>query len=263
MSDDPADTAGNKKSRQPTKKLPTDRLAFEKQKDLLRGWVAASGASGKPVGNQDVAGIVKMAASTVSLANSFFVEAGLLERVDSAFVPTDPVRSYARFHEYMPETAGHKLAPLFSDTWFGKALLPKLSFRPLSRKEAIATLADESQAGSQYESKLEFLLEYLQFAGLVELEGDQVKGAKPSKSAQQDEVQSEKPVGDRRSGKSSASVSTGFAQPAEGLVQFHIDVRVDMAELGGWSPERISAFFAGIAQVLAAKGRIEETVSRE
>ena len=52
-----------KKVRQPTKKLPTDRLAFDKQIALLRGWVAASGATGKAVGNKEVAEIVKMASS--------------------------------------------------------------------------------------------------------------------------------------------------------------------------------------------------------
>ena len=31
-----------------------------------------------------------------------------------------------------------------------------------------------------------------------------------------------------------------------------------MAEFAGWQPERISAFFSGVAQVLAAKGNVEK-----
>ena len=46
--------------------------------------------------------------------------------------------------------------------------------------------------------------------------------------------------------------------PAEGKVQFHISVRVDMAEFATWKPARIAAFFNGIAQVLATKARADE-----
>jgi hypothetical protein len=41
-------------------------------------------------------------------------------------------------------------------------------------------------------------------------------------------------------------------------VQFHVSVKVDMAEFAGWSADRITAFFGGIAQVLAAKGTLEK-----
>jgi hypothetical protein len=57
------------------------------------------------------------------------------------------------------------------------------------------------------------------------------------------------------------AVVTSFAAPTEGIVQFHVSVRVDMGEFKGWAPERIAAFFGGIAQVLAAKGKVEESVS--
>jgi len=56
-------------------------------------------------------------------------------------------------------------------------------------------------------------------------------------------------------------VTTAFATPTEGVVQFHVAVPVDMKEFAGWSPDRITAFFSGIAQVLAAKRTIEKEVS--
>jgi len=43
-----------------------------------------------------------------------------------------------------------------------------------------------------------------------------------------------------------------------GVVQFVVNVRVEMSEMRNWRPERIAAFFAGIAQVLAAKGSVEQ-----
>ena len=33
------------------------------------------------------------------------------------------------------------------------------------------------------------------------------------------------------------------------MVQFDVSVRVDMKEFAGWKPDRIAAFFSGIAQV--------------
>lgn len=38
-----------------------------------------------------------------------------------------------------------------------------------------------------------------------------------------------------------------------GGVQFSVNVNVSMDEVARWSPERISAFFGGLAQVLAAQ----------
>jgi hypothetical protein len=53
------------------------------------------------------------------------------------------------------------------------------------------------------------------------------------------------------------SVSTGFLT-AGGRVQLHVNIDVSMDEMAGWTPDRISAFFAGLAQVLAAKKGTEE-----
>jgi len=41
----------------------------------------------------------------------------------------------------------------------------------------------------------------------------------------------------------------------DGAISLDIRVSVSMAEMQGWSADRIGAFFAGIAQVLAAKNQ--------
>lgn len=38
----------------------------------------------------------------------------------------------------------------------------------------------------------------------------------------------------------------------DGMIAFYISVRVDVAAMKDWEPERITAFFAGIAQAKAA-----------
>lgn len=48
-----------------------------------------------------------------------------------------------------------------------------------------------------------------------------------------------------------------LAQPtkrtSDGGITYDISINVSMAEMKDWTPDRITAFFAGIAQVLAAK----------
>lgn len=63
---------------------------------------------------------------------------------------------------------------------------------------------------------------------------------------------------------SRSTISTAFTQqPTEGVVQFHISVRVDMGEFANWRPDRIAAFFGGIATVLAAKAAVEKDAGIE
>ncbi len=41
-------------------------------------------------------------------------------------------------------------------------------------------------------------------------------------------------------------------------VTFHVGIRVGVDELAHWTPERITAFFEGLAQVLSAGSAVEE-----
>src|SRR5947199_4851281 len=120
--------------------LPTDRISAPKQLDLLRGWAAASGPSNKPVTNEDVSAIVKMAPSTIQMANAFFVDLGFLQKSGPTYVPCAEVMSFNRAHEWNPENAPHKLATIVEQSWFGQAILPRLAFASISEREAIEAL---------------------------------------------------------------------------------------------------------------------------
>ena len=54
------------------------------------------------------------------------------------------------------------------------------------------------------------------------------------------------------------TVSTAFVKAREGGIQFSFNIDVDTKEMGTWAPERIAAFFAGVAAVLTAKGSLEK-----
>lgn len=244
----------------PTKPLPTDRIAFKKQLDILRAYAAASGPAGKSITNDEVGKITKLNASTVSIGNVFFVEMKLLQKSNGGHVPSPEVVAFNRAYEWAPDTASQKLAPAIQDAWFSKILLPRLGFRQMDESEAIAALADEAAAGPEYERQLRLVLDYMEAAGLMQRDGSIIRltkaGAVPTEAPPERPAAAAAP--EREATPAKAPITTAFMQPAEGKVQFHVSVIVDMSEFSTWEASRISAFFGGIAQVLAAKAAIEK-----
>jgi hypothetical protein len=155
--------------------LPTPRISFGKQLDLLRAYAAASGASIKPVSLSDVAPIVGMTMSTISLASPFFNSVGLVTRTDGGFVPADAVLSFAQMHQWEPEKAGRELKALLRQSWFAEALTPRLSFDALREEEALAIVSGAAGATPKARPQLRMVLEYMEVAGLIEREGDLVR----------------------------------------------------------------------------------------
>ena len=236
------------------RRLPAaDRLAFTKHLDLLRAFVAASDFGTKPTRYSAVAGLMKLHIQSVSQVSPFFLEVGFLERTESGITPAPAVIDYVRSLEWNPTTAGRKLAPLVSGMWFWQALKPKLVFRAMSEQDAVETLALEAGATPEHKAHLRMLLEYLELAGIITRDNGQVAMTRsadspvdekppPPPQAAQETI---KPV-KWRDGQSSQATT-------DGVINLHVDVQVSLADLRGWSPERIEKFFSGIAQVVAAQ----------
>jgi hypothetical protein len=158
-----------------TRVLPTDRVGFERQLEILRAYAVASGHEKKTVNNGQVAAILSgIVPSSISLCNQFFSDCGALVAEGRKQLPSDAVFDYQQAYEWDPETAGQKLHSIFSRTWGAKVLLPRLSFRSLSREEAIGFLAEESRAQKAHRRRLSVLLEFLNAAGVVEIDGNVV-----------------------------------------------------------------------------------------
>jgi len=254
-------------NRSSTRYLPTDRITFAKQLSLLRAYAVASGSVGDgPVTNKAVAEIVDMAETTTTLANAFFIENRFLLKSDKGFTPAPEVRSFARAHDWNPKTAAHKLAPLVRETWFAKAVLPRVLHRDRNVSDVITTIAEASKATPKQKGRIAILLDYMISSGLVQRDGTLIKRTRREDGSKQEK---ETPHQDDRSeaiakkpAKEQPAIATSlFTHPTEGVVQFHVSVKVDMEEFAGWPADRIAAFFSGIAQVLAAKGAIEEAAT--
>lgn len=162
----------------PTKTLPTERLSFEKQLSVLRAYGAASGPDRKAVTIAEVGSILSdIATTSVSLCNQFFVDVGLLAREGNKFRPSSSVIEYLHAFEWSPTTAAQKLAPELGNTWFAKSLQPKLSYRALTRDEAVSYLAEDAKASKDYRKQLEVLIDYLDAAALIKADGTSVTKA--------------------------------------------------------------------------------------
>jgi hypothetical protein len=266
--EDPEKVAPEAGKSQPTKRLPTHRIKFSKQLDIIRAYGVKSQNGSKAANYKDVAEVVSIHFNTISLLVGFLVENGFLERNGDATMPTKPVLEFAQAHNWSPDTAPKKLAPIIRHAWFGELLLEKLAFRSMQEDEAIAELAGAISAGTEFKSQVATLVEYAITAGLVRRDGsvlslgegaeaplsESAVSGRQEKSQQGPEQRDSAPLTARSS---SASTSTSF-MTTEGAVQFHVSIRVTMQEMAGWTPDRISAFFAGLAQVLAAKKGAEE-----
>jgi hypothetical protein len=169
-------TTGSKNA--PTQKLPTPRIAFQRQLEILRAYAAKSDEGKRSVTNEEVAGIVGMSKDTITLGNAFFADVGVLTRTEGGYLPAPEVVNYLRVHQWSPEKAAHELAPKLAETWFAKVLLPRLAVnKSMNEDEALTELAKASSAATSYKPQLETLLEYLEVAGLLVRDNGQLQTA--------------------------------------------------------------------------------------
>lgn len=260
----PTDDSGQdvvppKASEKPSRALPTYRISYLKQLEILRAYSALASQGSVAPTNPAVAELVELHRNTTGLASPFFVDVGFLAKAGDGYVPASEVVAYGKASSWNQETAGAKLGPILRNSWFGKALLPHLQMGEVEERRAIEIIALECNAGPKYEGQIKTVLQYLATAGIILREGDVIRAVTTAAL--------EAPVADERTDMTdtakdkepvrSVGVATGFAHVPEGMLRFNVDVNVDMREFASWSPERISAFWAGIAQVLAAKAKVE------
>lgn len=241
-----AATKSTKPTRPKTQRqLPTDRIALSKQVEILRAYGELS-QDGRAVSNGEVAKMVELHTSTTSLANGFFVEAGLLQRDPNGHVPVAEVIAFSRAHAFDPESAPQKLAPLLARAWFGTALVRKVNFRTHTRQEALAALAEAAGASKDHRNQLESLLELLATVGLVQLDGDQVKAARVPLSADPTPPKDPPPP-----------VAPSVANGA-----FQLSLSLTLEEIARLPPDKITAFMSGVAELMKLHAEAEAARKR-
>jgi hypothetical protein len=244
----------------PEKTLPTERITVAKQLDILRAYAAVSELGTKPAPVNEVATVMKSAPSTVSLANAFLASVGLINRSDAgSYLPSPEVIAFVKAYEWDKEKASQKLGPLFSVAWFGKALVPRLQFNPLEEETAITILAEAASAGPDYKKELRMILDFMVAGGVVRREGNMIKLATATITEPIASPAKTEPVpSDTSTREVRDTVRSDYVQSPQDGVRFNISVNVNMTDFANWRPDRLAAFFGGIAQVLAAKADVEK-----
>ena len=232
--------------------LPSGRMRFESQLRALRGWAVAAQNDPTP-SNDAVADACRISSTTISGNNAFLVTANLLVKEGGGYRPTDATIEFGRAVSFGAADAPRKLAPALQATWFWKALQPRLDFPPVTREDALLRLAEVAHAGSEHKNQLSVILEWLEAAGLLRREGDQITSVKDAvRPVAIGEIVAEpdpKPVPSLAEQALQASVSA----TSPGAIAFSVAVNIDMADLLGWEPDRIKELFDGIAKVLSAQ----------
>ncbi len=238
-----------------TKKLPSDRISFEKQITILRAYAILSGPNYNPVFTKDLSDMTHMHSVTISTANPFFYENGFIRREKGGYIPCQEIFEYHQALEWDAENAGQKLAPIIKGTWFAESLLKRLSFESLTEEKALAILAGESAASKEFKTSLIMLITYLEFSNLIRRENGMIylnkQNDMPKNTNEQnvDLKREEKPL--------MKEPQDHLNTPAGGL-SFSVNIKVSMNELSGWSPDRISKFFEGMAKVISAKSELDK-----
>jgi hypothetical protein len=167
--------AVEKPKSKPSQPLPTNRMSFDKQIELLRAWGTASGAERKAVTNKAVADMLGMNESSSFLMNTFFQEVGFLSRGDGGLIASPEVVAYVTASKWGDKNAPSKLSGVLRGAWFSKVLMPKLGFRDLDESQAILDLGAFAGAEPEYRGQVKTCIEYLEFSGLVQRDGNLLK----------------------------------------------------------------------------------------
>jgi len=191
-----ADVEETTKPRKADKPLPTTRIGLAKQFEILRAYGALFVAENRSVKPAGVASVVDMHPDTVRLTNSFFLDCGLLQKADAGgFLPHGDVIAFARAHEWKTPNPEHKLQPVLSQTWFGKAISTRLSFRgSMEETEVIGILAEAANATPAHLQPLLMVIGFMEVAGLLTREGNMVRAVRQEpKSQDADRLGDQKP----------------------------------------------------------------------
>jgi hypothetical protein len=169
----------------PVRVLPSDRIAMDKQLEMLRAFVVASQSeNGNPVTNDTVGRVMQMKGATVMVMNAFFKDVGLLMLASAGkFLPSQYARDYEGKYKWDKEAAGLKLAPALEDRWFAQAISPIVQMKPLRKSDAVTILAEASKSSPKYRDRLEMLIELLSIAGIVSFDGDQLTAGRGKSAA--------------------------------------------------------------------------------
>jgi hypothetical protein len=242
------------------KSLPTDRLKFEAQIELLQRFGRISGSQKRLVTTEEVARAQKVSANTAGLNNGFFVDAGWLQKQGRGhFIATDALLKYVQKVQFDTENAAAAaalLAETMRNSWYWQSLANQVGNGGLPRGEALVILSTEAGAGQEYKVQLDHVLNWLQYVGLIRLDEKMVMpvaaGAAAVREVRDDGAMSDDDAGERGLGDGvNDRRADGRQERKDVILAVSVDFRLTAGELATLSPEQIKALFEAVGTVAA------------
>lgn len=251
----------------PAKALPTDRMKLEVQKKALSVIAILSGYGKEGVTSADMAPRLGVAATTAGLNNSFFADCGLILRDGKGrYKSSEAANDFARKFSFDADRAGLALRNALSETWFFAVVSQQIEgMGPTPKTKLIELLAYEAGTNNDYRVQLTSLISWLEYAGLIEADGDVYELAEdvPSKADEDgpgDEVPKGKTKDDQPDpnpeGATKAGESGGQLQQTDAILGFSFEFALTGDDLAKLSPEQITALFNAVGEVMAIKAAL-------
>ena len=251
--------------------LPTDRMKFDTQVGALLAIAVSSSNGNRSVGSVDIATRIGVSPATAGLSNAFFMECGLIKREKKGrYKPTQAVLEFARQHSFDPKAAGKLLAEPLSRSWAFREVQQQRGMGSVTERRMVEVLAAAAGATAEHRQQLLTILAWLQYAGLIALEGGLVKltpeGAAEAAAGAEPEPEpkpggaGDDPGHDEETDPASTGTTTKLkgreAQP-EPIMGFSFEFALTADDLPKLSPEQIKALFEAVGSVMAIKATIK------
>ena len=269
-SNPPTSGGGAKNQKQRSdRSLPTDRLSFDKQVEVLRAIAQMSGNGRRPVTAEDLSAAIGLRGNTGGLSNKFFRDSGWVESAGRGmYAATEALLEYHRhLNVDAQDVAGARrnLAFVAESSWYWQAVEPMLD-EGGARQTMILHALSKSAGAFEHTQQLMSILGWLEWLGLVRREGDllfRVSASSSTRDGDQDLAMDLDRHNEHEDGKSddlagdateshdaSTSATLGFEADQVGraespaMVSFNFSVRITAEDAARLTPEQLQHLLA-------------------
>lgn len=253
----------------PERPIPTDRLKFDNQVEVLKQVASMSGNNRKGVDAETMSAAINLRGGTGGLNSRFFRAAGWFEAVGRGeYTASDGLLQYWRHINVDPEDHQAATAGMRSEvkrSWFWDVVGPMLeNGHPVREKAMLLQLATAANA-TDHRAQLETIIDWLVWVGLVRRDGESVVLATAVAAKAGNEISEVEP--DNADNADNAGVDEAIAEretdrvdsgepPArhtgigdDAIISFNVSVRLTANDVQNLSEEQMH-FVMGLAEKL-------------
>lgn len=134
----------------PTLPLPSARMKFEKELEMLRAYVSQSKSGTNPVDFKEVAKLIDIDDTAISSSKKFWEEIGALIRVSQGkHKPSTSIIRWANKVDFDPNEANAILHTVFDGAWFGAKIREALEVNRQLDKERLTVVVANIAGGEK------------------------------------------------------------------------------------------------------------------